>query len=110
MARDIEKVRAARRRWYARNKDHAKEKVVERRRLLAEWFREFKTDLKCKCGEDHIGCLEFHHTDPSQKDMTVAQAVHNGWGKERILAEVEKCEVLCANCHRKLHWGDPIGM
>lgn len=103
MARDIEKVRAARRRWYAKNKDHAKSKVVERKLELREWFCDLKSNLVCKCGEDHIACLEFHHTDPSVKDLTLAQAVHNGWGRDRILEEMQKCEVMCSNCHRKLH-------
>lgn len=49
----------------------------------------------------YIGALEFHHTDPTQKDMTVA-----GSGKkwETIKKEVEKCILVCANCHRELHY------
>lgn len=35
--------------------------------------------------------------------MSVSKAVAHGWTWERVLSEIEKCEVLCANCHRKLH-------
>lgn len=105
MPRDIEKVRKARRDWYARNKEHAKAKIISRKNELREWLKEIKSHLKCnKCGENHIACLEFHHTDPSSKDAVLANVVNNGWSKQRILKEIEKCEVLCSNCHRKLHW------
>jgi predicted HNH restriction endonuclease len=57
---------------------------------------------KCSiCGYNkYIGALEFHHTDPTKKDMTIA-----GSGKkwETIKEEVEKCMLLCANCHREMH-------
>ena len=57
---------------------------------------------KCqRCGYDnYIGALEFHHKDPSSKDMTIA-----GTGKkwDAIKDEVEKCLLLCANCHREVH-------
>lgn len=35
--------------------------------------------------------------------MTVANAVRRGWSRARILGELTKCEVLCANCHAKHH-------
>ena len=63
-------------------------------------------DYKIKSGcilydESHISCLEFHHRDQFDKEFNIYEALRNGWGKKRILEEVNKCDVLCANCHRK---------
>lgn len=59
----------------------------------------------CKlCRETHPACLDFHHKDPDQKVvMNVAKLISKNYGWERILAEIAKCDVICANCHRKLH-------
>jgi hypothetical protein len=57
-----------------------------------------------KCGESAPECLHFHHIDPSKKQITLADAIARGWSKERILGEMAKCRVLCANCHLKHHW------
>lgn len=55
-----------------------------------------------RCGERDFYCLEFHHRDPKTKLFTVGQHFnHMAWG--RVLEEIAKCDVLCANCHRKLH-------
>ena len=65
--------------------------------------RELVLSLKVhcvKCGENHPAALDFHHTDPTQKEIAISAAT----SRKVILAEVEKCIVLCANCHRKLHW------
>lgn len=56
------------------------------------------------CGERHPGCLEFHHPDPMAKQHNVSVAIARCIPWETILAEIEKCVVLCANCHRKHHW------
>ena len=59
---------------------------------------------KCiKCGyEKYPEVLEFHHRDPSQKDFNVSSKGHSrSW--ERVRKEIEKCDLLCANCHRELH-------
>jgi hypothetical protein len=77
---------------------------LARRRELADWLVELKSQLVCaRCGEDHPGCLQFHHADPTQKELSISDAVRRGWGRQRILAELAKCEVLCANCHAKHH-------
>lgn len=58
-------------------------------------------DTCCKiCGEQDILVLEFHHKDPLTKKYNVCMMI----GKHTLLAvkrEIAKCEVLCANCHRK---------
>jgi hypothetical protein len=73
------------------------------------WFAELKVQLACsRCGEDHPACLQFHHRDPKAKDVSVANAVRRGWSRERILRELAKCDVLCANCHFKHHAREAI--
>ena len=56
---------------------------------------------KCKsCGFDNPIALDFHHRDPSQKDFKVSAMT---WSWARIEAEVNKCDLLCAVCHRLAH-------
>ena len=74
-------------------------KEYKRNRRL--WLDEYKATLSCKCGESHPACLEFHHRDPSTKLFRISQAKHES--RERILIEMAKCDVICSNCHRKLH-------
>ena len=105
MARDREKFNAAWRRWYANN---AKRKYEWQRRRLLEmrsWWRELKSTKSCsRCDERTPECLQFHHRDPKQKEFDLGLAVGSGWAKKRILAEMERCIVLCANCHLIHHW------
>ena len=54
------------------------------------------------CGMYHPGVLDFHHVDPSKKDFTIAKSRTKS--KEKFLRELDKCIVLCSNCHRILHW------
>ena len=43
--------------------------------------------------------LQFDHRDPTEKRYTVSQMISHA-GPETILAEVAKCDIVCANCHR----------
>jgi hypothetical protein len=102
--KNINKVRKYRRDWYTKNSDHAKAKVTERRLELKRWFKELKSSMKCnRCPENNPVCLDFHHIGKDSKDANLNEAVHRGWSKQRVLDEISKCEVLCANCHRKEH-------
>ena len=61
----------------------------------------------CICGFDKFQeALEFHHINPEEKDGVLSRysrRVFSPATKELIDREVEKCEVLCANCHREEH-------
>ena len=52
-----------------------------------------------KCRE----ALEFHHKDPSKKDFGVGSKYN--WAMHKLKTEVDKCALLCANCHREVHAG-----
>src|SRR5262245_39994915 len=69
-------VRVNNRMHYHDNKEKYRQRNQTRRQMLREWLRERKSLLACAlCGENHPACLEFHHADPSQKEITVALAV-----------------------------------
>lgn len=53
------------------------------------------------CGEDDPVVMEFDHVDGSSKERAVADMLGGGYSWERIEAEIGKCEIVCANCHRR---------
>jgi hypothetical protein len=90
---------------YENNKQKIINQVRDRKIKLQNWYQDLKMELECgTCGESHPATLQFHHLDPEKKDSPLSEAVHRGWGPERIRLEMEKCLVLCANCHFKEHW------
>jgi len=61
---------------------------------------------KCQvCGYDRCTeTMEFHHLSSSSKDFGISQKGYTrGWKK--VMEELDKCIMLCANCHREVHAG-----
>ena len=110
---NADKLRGYRNDWYDRNKDTEREKAkirqAQRRKEFKEWYINYKSNLKCsKCGFSHPAALDFHHIDPTQKEFTLG-ASGKDVSKEKFLKEVDKCIVLCANCHRIHHYNEQNG-
>lgn len=83
---------------------HRKEHFATKpQRPKRAWLWDYKKQRGCSCGESHPPCLDFHHIDPTSKVNSVTKMVTAGLAKETVLAEIAKCELLCANCHRKHH-------
>jgi len=61
---------------------------------------------KCAvCGYDScIEALEFHHINPEEKEFAISGKFNISW--EKLKSELDKCQLLCANCHRELHSSD----
>ena len=81
-------------------------RAKQRREQLREEFRNnmlaYMTDKSCVvCGESDIRVLEFDHLDPAKKSFTVSQAVKLDRKWTEVLQEIAKCQVLCANCHKR---------
>ena len=96
------------RKHYEKNKEKIKAaSVISRARGKEKWDL-YKGSLKCaRCPENHIATLDFHHIDPSEKEYEVSKLVSNGM-YTKAYKEVKKCIVLCANCHRKLHYDEKL--
>lgn len=86
-------------------KDPAKKRAwsLNRDRRSKDWYWEYKQGLKCsKCGFSHPAALHFHHVDPSTKSFS--RFARNARNREKLMKEIAKCIVLCANCHAIEHY------
>jgi hypothetical protein len=95
----------ARKKYNQKNREIIRLKQREKRKKFQKWAGQFKG--KCgRCGETHPACLDFHHI--KEKEASIASMINRGSLtnklKEKIIEEIKKCEVLCSNCHRKVHW------
>ena len=76
--------------------------VLKKHRDLKKRAVEYKGGRCEVCGyAKSVAALDFHHVDPSQKDFAISSKVGK-W--DRIKQELDKCRLLCANCHREEHW------
>lgn len=77
----------------------------ERAQQLAEIKTAFVTELKltrgcADCGYNaHSAALHFDHLPGFEKRSAIAQMTHTRASMAKLLAEINKCEVVCANCH-----------
>ena len=92
--------------WYERNKDVqkaiAKKYRTEYRGNLRDYALEYLSTHPCvSCGESDPRILEFHHAR-GVKLNDVSSLIGRGSSLEKLKEEIDKCDVYCANCHRKL--------
>ena len=82
----------------------ATEAVQRRRNKTKKLLVEYKGG-KCEiCGYDKcISALEFHHIAPGEKDFGVSDGLTRSLEKNK--EEIDKCILVCANCHREIHEG-----
>ena len=91
--------------WHQRNKARRLTQIRERRAAIHNYIQEIKSQLCCAdCGERHSATLQFHHLNAEDKMFNIGDAVRNGIKLDRIKKEIEKCIILCANCHFKRHY------
>ena len=76
----------------------------KRKDLLVERFGDRCHD----CGGTFHKCMyDFHHVNPLEKKFEIAPALDRNWNT--ILEEVDKCVMLCSNCHRLRHYNEDRG-
>lgn len=78
--------------------------VNERRFALKRQYVDYKGGKCSKCGYDKcLKAMHFHHLDSSKKDFTISGSHTRAW--HVIKEELDKCALLCANCHAETHDG-----
>lgn len=88
-----------------RRKKQVAKSVIKKRRKIKQFAIEYKGG-KCKiCGYDRcVAAMHFHHLDSSKKNFNISQYGYSrSW--EKVRPEIDKCILVCANCHSEIHEG-----
>lgn len=83
------------------------EVLRSKKRALKHILVEYKGGKCQKCGYNKCeGALQFHHRNPNEKDFTLSQVNLNDtdFSIDKLKQEVDKCDLLCANCHFEEHY------
>lgn len=83
------------------NYDKQNERALKRKMELIEY-----KGGKCeKCGYDkNLSALEFHHINPSEKEFQIDSRHISNTSIVRLKKEINKCMLLCSNCHKEIHY------
>lgn len=77
--------------------------TVERQQKFKRLCVDYKGGECQHCGYNkYLGAMDFHHLDPNEKDFDIARARLTKFD-ERVTKELDKCILLCSNCHREQH-------
>ena len=85
---------------YEKNKKKIYSQVDAKKKEYHKWILTFKHKpcVDCKIKYPHY-VMDFDHL--KDKEFNLSQAARHGYGKEKVLKEIAKCELVCANCHRE---------
>jgi len=84
--------------YLATSAEQRKKQIADRRARVSEYL---DTHPCVDCGESDKVVLDFDHIDPATKVDNISRMVRARLTWPKLLAEIEKCEVRCANCHRR---------
>jgi len=103
-ARDPKRWRKYKQGWYQRNKERIIADAAKRRGEIQSLIRACK-DVPCAdCGKRYpFYVMDFDHVE-NGKERAVG-SMHNFLNPEKVIEEILKCEVVCANCHRIRTYG-----
>lgn len=99
--------------FYQENRERTKYEASLRQLKLKIKALEYLERVCSECGEDHPAALQFHHIDPSTKEFSVSTKTLSSVKKypwDVVTQELDKCVILCGNCHAKHHtqWSDEM--
>lgn len=92
-------------RYYAGNKESVKRRTAMKRLELREWYWKKKAGSCSDCYQlFHPVCMQFDHRPSTIKIASVSDLVAKLTSKEEIEVEIQKCDLVCANCHALRTW------
>ena len=100
-AKYYQKIKDTIRKKYLENggREKSKKLRINNKKKCVEFFN----GICCDCGlkSEYYDVYDFHHVDPDNKEKEISDIMNRAW--KTIQAEIEKCIMLCANCHRIRH-------
>lgn len=79
--------------------------TLSRLQRLKKQMVDYKGGSCQMCGyKKYMGALEFHHIDPKQKDFNLSRMKQYTFN-DKVTNELDKCILVCSNCHREIHGG-----
>lgn len=92
-------------RHYHKYGDQYRQRAIVRKRIVKASLRvkmlEYLSNKSCIiCGLSDVRVLDFDHINPKTKDFSIAKGLSDLYAWDKILVEIDKCRILCANCHR----------
>mgnify|MGYP001617393579 CR=1 FL=1 len=96
--------------FYDKNskRKHSYCKICFNRYCIDRWIQKKLDAIKYKGGQckncgysKFYGALEFHHREPNKKEFVWNKLRLKSW--ENITIELDKCDLLCSNCHKEIH-------
>ena len=57
---------------------------------------------RCNIKSEYHDIYDFHHRDPNEKEAEPSKLMYGNWNN--IIKEIDKCDLLCSNCHKITHW------
>ena len=88
--------------YYALHPQRQVQRNQQTRARNRKFIRDYKQGKACgRCGFDNPLAFHFHHT--GEKTVGIARTINLGWSLQRIQSEIDKCEIICANCHMIEH-------
>ena len=93
-----------------KDKEKYRQYKIRRNKAVTEWRQRVKEKAvaamggECQCCgyNKHISALEFHHLNPSEKEIGISTGGCTR-SYEKMKNELKKCILVCANCHREIH-------
>ena len=99
--KDPEKRKEALRRWYGRHRDEQITRVKQQSGKIRTEVREYKESKPCAdCGQCYpYYVMDFDHVR-GEKKANIADILNRSCSRAALKAEIDKCDLVCSNCHR----------
>ena len=87
-------------RYYAAHRDAELDRVKRRQVATLAWLRDLRRRPCDDCGESFPPyVMDFDHRDPAKKLFAITTGSAHLMSREKLISEIEKCDIVCANCH-----------
>ena len=91
------------RKYYSDNKESESKRLSIRREKIKKFIVDIKSVPCMDCGQSYPSyVMDFDHR--GDKSFTIAKGISNNYSIERLLEEINKCDIVCSNCHRIRTW------